>query len=101
MDSYGLPSITQGTEDLLPIAPTVGKDELVVAEINIPGYPSLSAEEASKSGKFDSAIRIKSKGTSNYTMRDIEKIEQRIEGLEYYISLNQLEQQSENLLILD
>ena len=101
MDSYGLPSITQGTEDVLPIAPTVGKDELVVAEINIPGYPALSAEEASQSGKFDSAIRIKSKGTSNYTMRDIEKIEQRIEGLEYYISLNQLEQQSENLLILD
>lgn len=101
IDSYGETNLVKGEEDENPIAPSVGPDELVVTQITIPGYPALSQKEAQESGKFDCAVQIKAKGTPNYTMRDIEKIEKRIEGLEYYISLNQLEQDSENLLILD
>lgn len=100
-NSYGELSLVKGEEDERPAAPKVSEDELAIAEITIPGYPALSPAEASESGKFASAIKIKPKGTKNYTMRDIEKIEKRIEGLEYYISLNQLEQSTENLLILD
>ena len=101
MDSYGQSSIIKGEEDERPISPKVSADEIVLSQIYIPGYPALSQKEASDQGKFACAIQVKPQGTRNYTMRDIEKIEQRIEGLEYYISLNQLEQDSENLLILD
>lgn len=100
-DSYGKISIVKGEEAETPAPGKISEDELVVAEIMIPGYPALSPKEAADSGKFECGIKVKNRGTKNYTMRDIEKIEKRIEGLEYYISLNQLEQQAENLLILD
>lgn len=101
LDSYGGMELIKGKESERPITPVVSEDKLVVAQIKIPGYPALSPKEALESGKVEAGIKITTKGTRNYTMRDIEKIEQRIEGLEYYISLNQLEQDSENLLILD
>ena len=101
MDSYGTPTLVKGEESENPVSPSVGPDELVIGEIQIPGYPVLSQREAQESGKLDCAVKIKQRGTKGYTMRDIEKIEKRIEGLEYYISLNQLEQDTENLTVLD
>ena len=100
-DSFGKSQLIKGEEDQNPVTPKIGEDQLVVSQIYIPGYPVLSKKEASEQGKFSCAIQFKPTGTTNYTMRDIAKIERRIEGLEYYISLNQLEQQSENLMILD
>lgn len=100
-DSYGRSKIIKGEESQHPVTPSVSEDQLIVSTVFVPGYPALSQKEASEQGKFSSAVQVKSVGTKNYTMRDIEKIERRIEGLEYYISLNQLEQDSENLLILD
>ena len=101
MDSYGKSSIIKGDEDERPVTPKVSEDEIILSQIFIPGYPALSQKEASEQGKFGCAVTVQAQGTTNYTMRDIAKIEKRIEGLEYYISLNQLEQESENLLILD
>ena len=101
MDSYGRLSLVKGNESYEPVAPRVNADVFVVSEITIPGHPALSPKEAAEQGKLAYAVRTKARGTKNYTMRDIEKLEQRIEGMEYYISLNQLEQQAENLLILD
>ena len=101
MDSYGKSSLIKGEEDQRPVTPRVSEDEIVLSQIYIPGYPALSQKEAAEQGKFSCAVQVTPQGTRNYTMRDIEKIEKRIEGLEYYISLNQLEQDSENLMILD
>ena len=100
-DSYGKSQIVKGEEAQNPITPKISDDQLMVSSIFIPGYPALTQKEASEQGKFSTAVQIKRGGTKNFTMRDIEKMERRIEGLEYYISLNQLEQSSENLLILD
>lgn len=101
VDSYGIISLVQGNEGPNPVSPAIDADKLVVADFTIPGYPVLSKKEAQESGRLDCAVEIKHRGTPRYTMRDIEKIEKRIEGLEYYISLNQLEQQTENLNVLD
>ena len=101
IDSYGVSSIVKGVESDKPVTPAVGTDVLIVGEVQIPGYPVLSPREASESGRFDCSVKISQKGTKNYTMRDIEKIEKRIDGLEYYISLNQLEQDTQNLTVLD
>ena len=101
IDSFGSVNLVAGTEDASPAAPQVSNDEMVVAEIFVPGYPVLTPQEAATQNRPAYAIKVKPKGTHNYTMRDIEKLEKRIEGMEYYISLNQLEQQTENMLILD
>lgn len=101
VDSHGEIALIQGEESDNPVSPAIDPDKLVVADFTIPGYPVLSKKEAQEAGKLDCAVQIKHRGTPRYTMRDIEKIEKRIEGLEYYISLNQLEQQTENLNVLD
>jgi len=101
IDSYGILKLIKGEEDERPVRPATSPDELMVSEISVPGYPALTPQEAAEQGKPAYAVKVKHLGTKNYTMRDIEKIEKRIEGLEYYISLNQLEQQAENMLILD
>lgn len=100
-DSYGNFSLVQGNEEERPAPPKVGADQIVISEITIPGYPGLSAKEANDQQKPEYMVKAKARGVKNYTMRDIAKIERKVESLEYYISLNQLEQQVENLLITD
>ena len=101
MDSYGVIATVKGEEDVLPVPPKVGADQLVVTQIDIAGYPMLSPKEAIDQKKPYYAVKTKARGVKNYTMRDIKKIEKRIDGLEYYISLNQLEQSTQNLNVLD
>ena len=47
------------------------------------------------------SIAVKKYDNKRYTMRDIGKLEKRIDNLEYYTSLSLLEQQTESLLITD
>jgi len=101
VDSFGSIKIVKGVESATPVPPQVGADEMVISQITIPGYPALSPNEAANQRKFEYAVSAKSKGTPRYRMRDIEKIEKRLEGLEYYISLSQLESSVENMTILD
>jgi hypothetical protein len=101
VDSYGRFSLIEGTENSNPAPPKIGADQLIISEVTIPGYPALSAKEANDQQKPEYAVKARARGVKNYTMRDIAKIERKIESLEYYISLNQLEQQVENLLIQD
>jgi len=101
VDSYGNFRIVNGTESSIPAPPKVGPDQLVISEITVPGYPALSKQESIQQNKFEYAVKAKAQGVKNYTMRDIAKIEKKINNLEYYISLNQLEQDVENLLITD
>lgn len=46
-------------------------------------------------------VRVESIDNRRYTMRDIGKLEKRIDNLEYYTSLSLLEQQTESLTITD
>lgn len=101
MDSYGKTAIIKGEEDELPVPPKVGADQLVISQITIPGYPMLSAQEGADQNKNYYAVSTKARGVKNYTMRDIAKLETKLDAMEYYISLNQLEQSTQNLNILD
>jgi hypothetical protein len=100
-DSYGRFSLIKGLEDQTPRAPIVGPDQFVVSQITIPGYPALSAQEASTQFKNEYAVRATKNGIKRYTMADIASIDSKVQRLEYYTSLNQLEQSVENLQILD
>ena len=52
-------------------------------------------------GTTDSSVIVDKLDTRRYTMRDIGKLEKRIDNLEYYASLNLLEQQTESLDVID
>lgn len=101
MDSYGKTAIIKGEEDESPVPPKVGADQLVISQITIPGYPMLSAQEGADQNKNYYAVSTKARGVKNYTMRDIAKIDKKLDAMEYYISLNQLEQSTQNLNVLD
>ena len=101
MDSYGKSAIVKGEEDERPVPPKVGADQLVISEITIPGYPMLSAQEGADQQKAYYAVSTKARGVKNYTMRDIAKMDRKLDAMEYYISLNQLEQSTQNLNVLD
>ena len=101
IDSYGEMSLVKGDEEQVPGPPKVSTDKMVVSEIFIPGYPALSAYEADRAKKPAYAIRTKSTGTKRYTMSDIAKVDKKLDRIEYYLTLSQLEQSAENINILD
>ena len=100
-DSYGKFNYIKGQEERDPRPPMLGTDQLIISEIFVPGAPILSPKEASAQGKREYAVRAKPKGTKRYTMKDIQSIENKIDRLVYYTSLNQLEQEVNNLTVLD
>ena len=101
IDSYGTVELVKGEEEQAPSPSKISKDKLVISEILVPGYPALSAYEADRQKKPEYALRTRSRGTRRYTMSDIAQIDDRIDRLEYYVSLSSLEQSVENLNVLD
>ena len=101
VDSYGQFSLVQGKEERNPRPPQVGTDQLLISEVLIPGFPALSPEEAGRQGQREYAIKPTPKGVKAYRMKDIAAIEKKVDSLVYYTSLNQLEQETQNLQILD
>ena len=100
-DSYGRFSLIKGLEDQTPKPPAVGPDQFVLSQVTIPGYPVLSQQEAAVQHKNQYAVRVNKNGVRRYTMADIANIDSKVDRLEYYVTLNQLEQSVENLQILD
>lgn len=101
LSSYGDMELIKGEEELTAAPPKVESDRLAIAEIFIPGSPALSQAEAANQGKREYAAKARPLGARNYTMKDLQKIERKIQGLEYYISLNQLESETSNLVVTD
>ena len=101
MDSYGRLHVVQGEEEAEARPPKIGADMLQISQVQIPGYPALSPREAVEQNKPYYAVKVKARGVKNYTMKDIKNIEDRIKNMEYYITLNQLEQATENMIVLD
>ena len=73
-----------------PLVPSSIPGTLDLAIIDIPAYPSTPI-----------SVNIESQKNRRYTMRDIGKIEDRVNRLEYYTSLNLLEKQATDTSILD
>ena len=72
-----------------PLDPTLG---LVLYRLELQAYTPTTTS---------GSISVKKYDNKRYTMRDIGKLEKRIDNLEYYTSLSLLEQQTESLLITD
>jgi hypothetical protein len=81
----GVPSLNPGE----PLDPALG---LVLYNLALEPYTFSTNNNSVQIGKLDN---------KRYTMRDIGKLEKRIDNLEYYTSLSLLEQQTESLEIID
>jgi len=90
LDSLGGFILERGISSLRPIAPTKGQDFLEIATINLPPYLCDPSD-----------AKVTLIENKRYTMRDIGKIEDRVENLERITSLSLLELQTQTLQIQD
>ena len=82
--------VKEGNSSLNPTKPDNVDDAISLAYLHIPSYTVTSKD-----------VRIVPVDNKRYTMRDIGKLEKRIERLEYYTTLSILEQQALNMQIKD
>jgi hypothetical protein len=101
VDKDGTLYVKQGTPEENPRTPVNDSDSSVIAQVIVPGFPSLTQREAERVNRRDLAVRITPRGNKRYTMRDVGLLEKRIRRLEYYTVLNALEQQARDLTIPD
>lgn len=80
----------EGIPDLNPKAPAPPARSMVLYELNVEPYT-----------KYASNVSAKYIENKRYTMRDIGKIDRRVQNLEYYVSLNTLEKEATDLIIQD
>ena len=82
--------IKEGNSSLNPSKPDTIDDAVALFYVYIPAYTKTSND-----------VRITPVDNRRYTMRDIGKLEKRIERLEYYTTLSILEQQALNMQVKD
>ncbi|NBP03616.1 MAG: DUF4815 domain-containing protein, partial [Proteobacteria bacterium] len=91
--------IIEGSPSLTPLLPSEPDGSLVVAKLNHNPYTAYIPTEAPTGTTPDLSIeKVRHK---RYTMKDIAGLEERINNLQYYTSLNLLEQKTKNLQISD
>ena len=83
-------AIIKGQAAIQPIAPVIDGKDMLIYTLTIPAYTDTVKN-----------IRADFKNNRRYTMQDIQGFEDRIRGLEYYVSLNSLEKSAADAKILD
>jgi len=94
-------SIKRGVPGAKPFVPEISPNEMELAIITVAPYPSISPYFAKIISRQDIATSVVKVAPYRQTMRDIEIMKERISNLEYYVSLNLLEKNALDLLILD
>ena len=84
-------TILKGVPSLNPELPTKPKKSMQIATIDVPAYPTMDTGNAKFFGRPDLGAKVKASQQRRFTMKDIGKLEKRIDNLEYYSSLNALE----------
>jgi len=90
LDQYGNVKIKEGVPSLNPVAPPDIQDALTMYILTIAPYTFGTQD-----------VKAKSLDHRRYTMRDIGRIEKRVQKLEYYTALSLLEKETASKQILD
>lgn len=101
MNSLGDVSVRKGVPSEKPIESINNEDVTVIARADVTPYPSLSVREADLIGRRDIAVKTSIRTNRRYIMKDIGELDRRITRMEYYTTLNLLEQQAKDLIIPD
>ena len=91
--------LVEGVPDLKPIEPNIPDGAMVIAKLTLDPYtmkiPGETLDPTASSIKIDMAIH------KRWRMEDITSLESRVSRVEYYTTLNSLEQSATRLQILD
>jgi hypothetical protein len=104
--------IKEGISSISPQDPLYPDNAMALAVLNIPPYPSLTSDQSeqllalnklSTTLVRDTSSAVSTKPVTNrrYTMKDVGVLDNRITNLEYYVSLNVLEQRTSSMAVTD
>ncbi len=99
MSKEGAFQVMDGQSASRPIPPQDLPDSMTLAIVQIPVFPSLTPAAAKDAGRPDYSYKIVNKQKRNFTMADIGQIQTEVRNLQYYTSLNLLEQAAVDLVI--
>ena len=98
---YGRISYITGSEVNGALGKPNATENTILAEIRVPGFPVLSADEGFKLNRINETISLVTRTPRTYTMRDIDRISNKLDRLVYYVTLTALEKSASDLLIQD
>lgn len=90
LDSVGRINVVKGVPSINPRQPEDPKEGMVLATLLMPAYTKQASD-----------VKIFQRDNRRYTMKDIGNIERRVANLEYYVSLNMLEKETQAYTIKD
>lgn len=93
--------VVKGEPSESPRTPPAEEDSMVICSAAVAPYPSLTVRENETYNRSDYATKTRLMMNRGYTMKDIGVLDNRIARLEYYTTLNLLEQAATNLRITD
>lgn len=100
-NSYGEIQLIKGTEERFAVPPKIDSQSITISEVKVPGFPALTSQEATEQERREYAVKARPVGTKNFTMKDLDGLEKKIDRLAYYVSLSQLESETANFSVLD
>jgi hypothetical protein len=83
-------AVIKGKSAISPLAPPVKQEDMLIYTLSIPAYTESIKD-----------VRADFKNHRRYTMEDIQSFDDRIRGLEYYVSLSTLEKDAAATKVLD
>jgi hypothetical protein len=83
--------VVEGVSSLNPVAPPDDPDSMTLYMLKVQPYTA----------NVQTDVKVEYVENRRYTMRDIGRLERRIENLEYYTTLNLLEKQARDSVLLD
>ena len=99
LSPQGYFQVVEGQSAGRPVPPQDLPNAMTLAIAQIPVHPSLPSKTAQEKARLDYQYKLVNKQQRNFTMKDIGQIDQSVKKLQYYTSLNLLEQQAVDLVI--
>lgn len=101
INEQGYLTTKRGAPSSKPVPPQDIPNSLNLGTVIIPPFPSLTSKEARAKERTNESVVVQQKNTQRYTMKEIAKIDKRLRNIEYYTTLSQLEQKTQNMAITD
>ena len=83
--------VVKGVPDLSPKTPDAPLPSMSLGTLSIPPFPSLAPYFAEQFARTDLQVTLDLDNNRRYTMQDLRAVDSRVKSLEYYSSLNLLE----------
>ena len=83
--------VVRGVPDISPQTPGEVAGSMTLGVLDIPPFPSLSPYVAKQFKRSDYSVKLTLENNRRYTMKDLRAVDQRVRNLEYYSTLNLLE----------